>query len=146
MFYDTHKDQNEYDEQARIFLSNTNTVIKYDYLDYEQEEKERRKTDWTFGILYRVKIKRGNRSFSFVFHDSVYNANNGKKPTDYSVLACIQKYDVGSIDDFVSEFGYKFETWEDVKKVQRIYKAVTREYKNVMRVFGDVIEQLREIQ
>lgn len=145
-FYDTHQKQNEYDEQTRIFLSNTGSSIIFNTLSDEEKENERKKTDWIFGIPYRVKIRRGNRSFSFIFHDSINNEREGKRPTDYDVLACLQKYDVGTIDDFVSEFGYTFETWEDVKKVQKTYKAVKREYNNVMRLFGDVIDALQEIQ
>lgn len=64
-------------------------------------------------------------------------------PTAYDVLACIQKYDVGTFDDFCSEFGYD----TDSRKAYKTYKAVLREWKNIEFLFTpEQIELLREIQ
>lgn len=57
----------------------------------------------------------------------------GDEPTLYDVIACIQKYDVGSFADFCSEFGYD----EDSRKAEKIYNAVCDEYMNVSRLFND---------
>lgn len=66
-----------------------------------------------------------------------------KPPTEYSVLACLTKYDVGSFEDFCSEFGYD----SDSKTADRVYKAVKEEWLNVCRIWNDSeIEQLQEIQ
>jgi len=66
-----------------------------------------------------------------------------KAPTAYDVLACLQKYDVGTFEDFCSEFGYD----EDSRKAFKIYKAVIREWKNVELLFTEEqIEKLQEIQ
>lgn len=65
-----------------------------------------------------------------------------KSPTEYSVLACLQKYDVGTFEDFCSEFGYD----EDSKKAEKTYNAVVKEYDNVCKIWSDEeIEQLQEI-
>lgn len=68
-------------------------------------------------------------------------------PTVYDILACLQKYDVGSIDDFMSEFGYEVNEWADVKRIQNIYNAVVKEYNDVCRCFTEEqIEAMQEIQ
>lgn len=66
-----------------------------------------------------------------------------KPPTSYDVLACLTKYDVGSFEDFCSEFGYD----SDSKTADRVYEAVKEEWLNVCRIWNDSeIEELAEIQ
>lgn len=67
----------------------------------------------------------------------------GEEPTAYDILACIQKYDVGTFKDFCGEFGYD----EDSRKAEKIYKAVLQEFNNVQKIWSDEeIEELQEIQ
>lgn len=67
----------------------------------------------------------------------------GEEPTAYDVLACLTKYEVGTFEDFCSDFGYD----TDSRRAEKIYKAVCDEWMNVQRLFTDEeIEQLREIQ
>ncbi len=54
-------------------------------------------------------------------------------PDLYSILACLQKYDVGSFEDFCSEFGYD----EDSRKAYNTYTAVKEEYMNMCSLFND---------
>jgi hypothetical protein len=64
-------------------------------------------------------------------------------PSEYSVLACLTKYDVGSFEDFCDEFGYD----SDSKTADRVYEAVKEEWLNVCRIWNDSeIEELAEIQ
>lgn len=66
----------------------------------------------------------------------------GKTPTAYDILACLQKYDVGTFEDFCGEFGYD----TDSKRAKKTYKAVVKEYDNVCKIWNDAeIEQLQEI-
>jgi hypothetical protein len=63
-------------------------------------------------------------------------------PTAYDVLASITKYDVGTFDNFCSEFGYD----ADSRKAYKTYKAVMEEWKNIELLFTpDQLEQLQEI-
>jgi hypothetical protein len=63
-------------------------------------------------------------------------------PSEYSILACLTKYDPGSFVDFCSEFGYK----EDSRTAERTYNAVVKEWQNVCMFWNDdEIEELREI-
>lgn len=68
-------------------------------------------------------------------------------PTEYNILACLQKYDVGSMDDFMHEFGYEIKCVEDMTNFINTYNAVVKEYNDVRRCFTEEqIEQMREIQ
>lgn len=67
----------------------------------------------------------------------------GIPPTAYDVLTCLQKYGVGTFEDFCSEFGYD----EDSRTAEKTYKAVVKEYDNVCKIWTDEeIEELQEIQ
>ena len=63
-------------------------------------------------------------------------------PSEYSILACLTKYDPESFEDFCSEFGYN----EDSRNAERTYSAVVKEWQNVCMIWtDDEIEELREI-
>ena len=65
-----------------------------------------------------------------------------KEPTAYGVLACLQKYDVGTFENFCGDFGYD----EDSRTAEKTYKAVVKEFDNVCKIWTDEeIEQLQEI-
>ena len=64
-------------------------------------------------------------------------------PNEYDVLACLETYDPGTLEDFCSEFGYD----EDSKTAERIYIAVIKEYKDLTKIFTEEqMEELSEIQ
>lgn len=131
----------EYVENALKFMQKNGVKMSIKYVDYVynpwNEEKWAR-----WHNKYKVIIKRNNKQMTVNFYDSAYNTENGLKPTEYDILACLTKYDVGSFEDFCWEFGYDLGT----KNVEKTYKAVVREYNNVVRVFGDIIKELQEIQ
>ncbi len=63
-------------------------------------------------------------------------------PTAYDVLACLTKYDVGTLENFCGEFGYDL----DSKKAEKTYSAVKKEFADVQRLWTDSeIELLQEI-
>lgn len=65
-----------------------------------------------------------------------------KEPTAYDVLSCLQKYEVGTFEDFCGDFGYDL----DSRKAEKIYNAVIEEYKNLKILYSDYeIQQLGEI-
>ncbi len=80
--------------------------------------------------IYKIKIKRGRRSFTIELGQSL---NNSMGTTYYDVISCVQKYDVGSFQDFCSKFGYD----TDSRRAKKIYKAVCKEYDNMERLFND---------
>ena len=56
-----------------------------------------------------------------------------KEPTAYDVLTCLQKYEIGTFEDFCADFGYD----EDSRKAEKIYKAVLDEYQNLQRLYSE---------
>ena len=138
------KIESDYEQQAMDFLKDTNTTMKIERIDH--------RTDglcFNHGIHfdYEITLKRNSKNWKFQFCDSVNNYRKNELPTAYDILACLQKYEVEEdILDFCAEFGYETETREERENVKRIHKACLKEYKNVMRLFEDVIDDLEEIQ
>ena len=138
-----------YEAMAKEFCEKTGTkvIIKYK----EKKLNPWNATDYTknwIHDIYRITIKRDGKQFSFNFTQSKNGTDNGEKPTEYDILACLTKYDVGSFEDFCAEFGYELYNEEYTsynKNSKRTYNAVVKEYNNVMRLFKDVIEELAEI-
>lgn len=142
---------NEYDIQAREFLKKYGAkmtishVMEKGYI-YGRETKEWKKSDMTGGWLYRVRIDRNGKTWSFNFSDSKRNYWDNKRPRPYDVLACIEKYEpYGDVWDFAREFGYEINDRDSYKETERIFKAVCKEYRNVIRMFEDCMDELCEI-
>lgn len=142
----------DYQTRAYDFLQRIGATVSITYLCTE------RVPDWSDTFLhdtYMVIVERNGKRWRYEFHDSAMmteknagRAHRGQsrvKPTAYDVLACVEKYDVGTIDDFVEEFGYEIHKWADVKKIERIYAAVCDEVHHVQELFGDVIDEFAEI-
>lgn len=68
-------------------------------------------------------------------------------PTAYSILACLQKYEVGTMNDFFHEFGYEVHSADDMFTFMNTYNAVVKEYCDLCRIFTEEqMEMLREMQ
>lgn len=68
------------------------------------------------------------------------------KPNAYSILSCLEKYDVGSMDEFMHEFGYEIKNAKDMANFIQTYNAVVQEYNDLCRIFTpEQMEMLREI-
>lgn len=161
------KELNEYEKQAIDFLEATGTTFKAVLLGHmKQFIDDVEKRD-----VYEITLERKGESYTFRFGQSLVNSGGehelkriqkyeddcrkagrwpsaegyrrikAKKPTAYDVLACLQKYDPETFEDFCDNFGYD----TDSRKALENYLAVQDEYKNVIRLFGDVMEDLEEI-
>ena len=134
----------EYVKQAKDFLKSCNATMEITQIGYEQNKNQ---NDNGWHNTYRATIKTPLGSMWVKFWDSVYNTERGIEPNEYDILTCLEKYDVGTIDDFVQEFGYEVNEWADVKRIQNIYNAVRRQYKSLCRCFTpEQIEAMQEIQ
>lgn len=135
--------ENSYVKQAQDFLKSCGAEMKIAYLGKECND------NWSDGIMrntYRATIKTPRGTMWVKFWDSEHNTKNGIMPTEYDILACLQKYEVGSFEDFVSEFGYDIEFPVDRQRAKAIYKAVVKEYEKICRCFTeDQIKAMWEI-
>lgn len=138
----------DYHKQAEDFLKETNTVLKVKYLKYDkhfQDDKEMRN-------IYRITLKRGKKSYSFNFGQSINDTKEGIQPNSYDVLTCLTKHNPYNFHEFCMEYGYD----EDSIKALRIFKAIVKEWEAVKRVFdiegegeghyNTILKKLRDIQ
>ena len=98
--------------------------------------------------MYAFTIRTQKGSMSGIFWDSLYNTKKKKRidPNAYSILSCLEKYDVGSMDDFMHEFGYEIKSAKDLANFIATYNAVVKEYSDLCRIFTpEQMEKLREI-
>lgn len=133
----------EYDMQAHNFLVATGTTLEITRTKIVCAELADRwlAHRWT----YYCKLRRGNKTYSFPFYDSVANYEKGERPTKYDVLACLDTYDyIDGIEDFAQEFGY--DLYEDYKAIEKIYKACMKQSEKLHGFFTDEeLEMLAEI-
>jgi len=104
-----------------------------EYRPYFADDKESR-------FVFNCTLTRNKKRYTFTFGQSI--SSGGEEPTMYDILSCLQKYEVGTFNDFCGEFGYN----EDSRTAERTYKAVCKEYNAVSRLFGDILDELQEIQ
>ena len=145
----------DYVNQAKKFLEECNAKIQFMYLGTEVNKNwdETRERD-----TYMVNIRTPLGSMQVKFYDSIKNTLKNKERhlsglkekvqiTEYDVLSCLQKYNVGNIEDFMFEFGYEIKERGDFKRLQNIYNAVIKEYEDICRCFTPKqIEKMQEIQ
>lgn len=137
----------EYDQKADDFLreSGTEMTIEYDSIvhGFPFENNDADKLDHK---KYNITLTRGQRVFKFPFYDSNYNYQNNIEPRPYGVLACLQKYDVGEMKDFIEDYGYEIKDRESFERAENAWKACKDEYQNLYELFGEEwMEKLLEI-
>lgn len=161
----------DYKKEAEDFLKKANATITITK-SKNQSAPLWVKKDEKHGYKYDITIERNGRQYAFNFWNSIHdreqeeNALNliqgainpleAKKyalkliddykkgefePSAYDILASLTKNDPGTFADFCSEFGYN----EDSRTAEKTFLAVIDEYKNVERLFFDVMEELQEI-
>lgn len=125
------------------FLKENNITFSTKFLKHDYhftEEKEKRD-------IFLTIFRSGKNFFTLRFGVSI-NDSTGKgdnPPSASDVLECIQKYDVGTFEDFINEFGYKTDTNAEKRIAKRVYQAVILEYKKFTEFFTDKeIEFLRD--
>jgi len=136
----------EYEKEAREVAKKYGIEIKpikkeYDFY-FDDDEKKGHKRD-----IYTLSITSPYGGYTFTFGESL-NKSTGKAGETiffdkdeeidlyYSILASVQKCEVGTIDDFIADFGYDFAS----KAVKRkTYKALKKEYKNFSSLFENGI-------
>ena len=127
-----------YQQQATDFLKETGTTFTATYKKHGFHFEG----DTQCRDIYTCVLKNSSHRYRFTFGQSINDSNGNTPPTAYDVLSCLTKYDVGSFEDFCSEFGYD----TDSRAAYKTYKAVLKEWKNIERLFtSEQIEMLQEI-
>lgn len=132
--------KSEYEIQADKFMQDTGSKMIVGSPDYGKMPNWDDKDDrHIFPITFVRKVDGKTRQFSLKFGQSI--ADGDKKPTHYDVLACLQKSNPGSFEDFCGDFGYN----TDSRKAERTYNAVCSEWNSVDKLWHDVLDKLQEI-
>ena len=135
----------EYDEQAKKFLEDTNSTIKWkkhEIVDRFPGENHFTGNRWH----YIVTVRRGDLTHEFDFYGSVNDYDRDKDPNDYDFLTCISgDYPYDDLGEFCEEYGYTIDDRESFKRVSEIYENVKKNYAKVQELWGDVMDQLQEI-
>ena len=126
---------NEYEKQANDFAKKYGVKIAVLSKEYKKHFADDDQKRWVF----KLRLTRNKKQYTFEFGQSI--ACGETAPTMYDVLACLQKYEIGTFQDFCSDFGYN----DDSIRAYKTYKAVLKEYNAVNRLFGDVMDELQEI-
>lgn len=135
---------NEYQKQAKDFLESCGATMTITYLN---KSANKNWNETQLRNVYKVTIITPKGGMWVKFYDSIANTESGEKPTEYDILVCLQKYDVGSFEEFISEFGYEIDEFQDRQRAKNIWYAVRKEYEQVCRCFTEEqIEAMREIQ
>jgi hypothetical protein len=93
--------------------------------------------------VYSITLKHLGLRYIFRFGQSICNSGNDRlEPSAYSILACVEKNDPGTFENFCSECGYD----TDSKKAETTYKAVLKQWTALSRLYTeDELVSLREI-
>lgn len=146
--------KSSYAIQADEFMEKTKTTMTAVYSGhgkYFLDDKDERD-------IYTITLSRPNKKpYTFTFGQSIINSRPGthekisyadrqkrcpKKPEAYDILSCLEKYELGTHEDFCADQGYD----TDSRKGLELYLSVQKEQKAVYQLFSDVIDELREIQ
>ena len=138
----------EYEQQAIDFLKEAEATMKIEFtgtrMGFPGEDPDDTKT--MPHRRYKVTLERNGTSFSFPFYGSYRQYLDKEDPSEYDVLASLEKYDVGTMADFVDEFGYVIKDRKSFMSVEKIWQSCKDQYRNMKRMFGsELMEKLCEI-
>lgn len=142
---------NEYEKQTIEFCNKWGIEIKWLFAGVEVNPKwgdNKKRNHWIWTLAKDGKFTHGEFWGGIVNTQKTYQdpnkRNNPKNPTEYDLLACLEKYGYSSFSDFCSELGYD----EDSKEAYKTYEAVTKEHDGLVNILGDneeLWEEFREI-
>ena len=125
-----------YQQQANDFATKYGVKLKINSSEYGNHfahDKEHR-------YIFNCTLTRNGKRYTFNFGQSIAAGNT--PPTMYDVLSCLEKYKPENLEDFCNWYGLDTDSINDLNT----YKAVKREFNGVNRLFGDILEELQEIQ
>lgn len=132
----------DYEKKAEEFLQKAGVKFSAKFLRHGPHFTE---TDESRDI-FRCTFSRGRArlvisEFGQSLNDS--DGGGGNPPHPYDVLACIQKNDPGTFENWCGDIGAD----TDSRKAEKTYKAVVAEWEKVEAFFtAEELEALQEIQ
>lgn len=138
-------DMTEYDIQAAEFLKKAETNMTISRIGEVQGFPGFNNDAWRY--KYQITLTRHKKQYRFTFYDCHLNWKYNKRPSRYSVLASVEKYEpADTVEGFAWEFGYMIDDDKEYKRVKKIYEACKKQYERLLDLFGeDLMKDLREI-
>ncbi len=140
------------DVQAENFCKKYNVAINTQFSHYGKHfggnDDKRDIYNVTIMRIFPASSNWRCEQYSFQFGQSIVNSypNKRKRPTDYEILACLEKSEVPlDVWEFAREYGYEINSREFFYQVETVYLACQKEYQAVLRLFADCLEELQEI-
>lgn len=130
----------DYEKNALEFLNKNDLKLTIKFKSYGKYFND----DKDYRNIYKFKLynKKTKKSYSGTFGDSIYNTKSGIEPTPYSILACLNEDYSTDFIDFCNNYGYN----EELRKAEKIYKAVKKETAGLRRVLNaNQLEELNSI-
>jgi hypothetical protein len=144
---------NEYYEQAKNFLASNGIIFSAYYNGTHCPPWENATGPDSFRPCWLARFIRDGKSFGVTFYGSIMDKRNGVRELhSYDVLACLTKYDPGTLEDFCNEYGYSVDGGSvvsaqmQIDSIKQVYGGVCKEWREVRDFFTDAeLEQLSEI-
>ncbi len=126
----------EYTQQAIDFANKYGITLK---VIGEPEYRKYFNSDDHCRYVFKLELSRNKKSYTFTFGQSIAAGN--RTPDMYTVLACLTKSDPEYFEDFCDSYGYP----PDSTHSKKVYKSVLKEWNAVNKLFGDILDELCEI-
>ena len=133
--YEKLTENSQYNKGAYLIANELGLTMKVG----DSEYKKHFMSDKDSRYVFKITLKKGGKQFTFNFGQSIAEGSN--EPTLYSVLTCLQKYDVGTFENFCDDFGYDY----DSRTAEKTYKAVIKEFEGMQRLFDSAELELLQI-
>jgi len=119
----------DYKKQGEDFLKKTKTTLEFVRCT-PQKSPLWAKEGEEHGTEYTITLKNEKGEYSFGYWGSIADKEEKRKPTAYSILACLDVFD-GDFSEFCSCFGYD----EDSRTAEKTFHAVQEQSNNLRRIF-----------
>lgn len=119
-------DNSQYHKAVNLVAKKFNIKLKIKDIEYKTMQWDKNQQRYVF----KLQLLRGRKSYTFEFGQSI--SKGSEEPNLYDVLTCLQKYDVGTFEDFCGDFGYDL----DSRTAEKTYKAVVKEFEAMERLFS----------
>lgn len=134
-----------YEQQAKDFLSSTGSELKMVFVATVEKafpgDRGRRNK-------YQVVLTRGgDKGFGFEFFDSIFNTMDGKKPSKYDILSCLDPYfEYKDMWEFANELGYVISNKKSFEYAQSVYNEAKRQSEKLQEMYStEELQRLAEI-
>ena len=113
-----------YHEKALCFAKKYGVTLKVKWLRYDDSMDS-----YLRRHIFKCRLSRGKNNCSITYGQAL--SLGSTEPTIANILSIMQKYDVGSYEEYLKDFG-------DMEYPKQHYYHYKKEYAAIERLFGDL--------